>query len=153
MPINKVKQFLDSESVRYVTVTHSPAYTAQEIAAAAHIPGKNLAKTVIVKLDGAMAMAVLPATRKLDLDLLREASNAALVEMATEQQFADEFAGCEIGAMPPFGNLYDMPVYVAESLVEDQYIAFSAGSHTELIQLAYADFARLVQPTVAPLSR
>ena len=152
MPVNKLKNFLDAEHVKYVSIKHSAAYTAQEIAASAHIPGKELAKTVMVKLDGRMAMVVLPATRKANLQALLEAAGADKVELAKETEFARLFPGCERGAMPPFGNLYDMAVYVAESLAEDEQIAFNAGSHTELIRLAYADFERLVQPTLAPLS-
>jgi Ala-tRNA(Pro) deacylase len=153
MPVQKLREFLDSENVKYVVMSHSLAYTAQEIAASAHIPGRELAKTVIVKLDGQMAMAVLPASYRVDFDLLRSASGAGKVELAGEQEFRETFPGCEVGAMPPFGNLYGMPVYVAASLTEDEEIAFNAGSHTELIKLSYQDFARLVGPTVLKFSR
>ncbi len=149
MPDKKLKAFLDEEGVKYVTITHSTAYTAQEIAASAHIPGKELAKTVIVELDGEMAMVVLPATAKVDLGRLRELAQAKKVELATEEDFQSRFPGCKPGAMPPFGNLYSMRVFVDESLAEDDEIAFNAGSHTELIRLAYTDFERLVKPTLA----
>jgi Ala-tRNA(Pro) deacylase len=152
MPVRKLKQFLDDEGVKYVTISHSRAFTAQEIAASAHIPGKDLAKTVIIKLDGVMAMVVLPASYKVDFDLLKEVTGAGEVELATEREFRDAFPECEVGAMPPFGNLYDMDVYVAESLAEDEEIAFNAGSHTELIRLAYADFEKIVNPTVVRIS-
>jgi Ala-tRNA(Pro) deacylase len=152
MPVAKLKEFLDKNRIEYVTISHSPAYTAQTIAAAAHIPGKELAKTVMVKLDGKMAMAVLPASYRVDLDLLRNVSGAKDVGIASEQEFKDLFPGCEVGAMPPFGNLYDMQVFVTESLAEDEEIAFNAGSHTELMKLAYVDFERLVQPTVVKFS-
>jgi len=152
MPVAKLKSFLDEQKVKYVSISHSATYTAQEIAASAHVPGKELAKTVMVKLDGKMAIAVLPATRKVNLEALREAAGASKVELAKEKEFGKLFPGCEVGAMPPFGNLYDMDVYVAQSLAEDERIAFNAGSHTELIQLAYADFERLVKPKVAVLS-
>ncbi len=148
MPAKKLKEFLDSHKVQYTAISHSPTYTAQEIAAAAHVPGKELAKTVIVKVDGKMAMAVLPATQKIDFDGLKKAVGARSVELATEQEFADRFPECEPGAMPPFGNLYGMDVYVADSLAEDEEIAFNAGSHTELFRLAYVDFEKLVQPKV-----
>jgi Ala-tRNA(Pro) deacylase len=148
MPVKKLKDFLDERDVKYVVIRHSPAFTAQEIAASAHIPGKELAKTVMVKMDGQMAMAVLPASYKIDLEHLRTASGADSVKLATEQEFKDMFPGCELGAMPPFGNLYGMEVFVAETLTEDEEIAFNAGSHTELIRLAYRDFAELVQPKV-----
>ena len=148
----KVKEFLDSNDIKYLSIEHSPAFTAQEIAASAHIPGKELAKTVMVKIDGNMAMAVLPASYKVNLDLLKEAAGATQIELAGEQEFEGLFPECAPGAMPPFGNLYGMAVFVAESLAEDEAIAFNAGSHTELIRLAYQDFAGLVEPKVAKLS-
>ena len=152
MPAQQLKSFLDSNHVKYKTISHSPEYTAQEIAASAHIPGKDLAKTVIVKVDGEFAMAVLPATRHLSLSRLRKAAGAGDAEIASEDEFEKLFPDCELGAMPPFGNLYDMPVYAAEQLTEDETIAFNAGSHSELVQLAYEDFDKLVHPKVAPLS-
>jgi len=152
MPVKKLKEFLDANKIKYVTVAHSPAYTAQQIAASAHIPGRELAKTVMVKIDGKLAMAVLPASFKIDFDLLGKASGAKKVELATEGEFKEMFPGCELGAMPPFGNLYGMDVFVAQSLAEDDEIAFNAGSHTELIKLSYKDFERLVKPRVARIS-
>jgi len=152
MPVKKLKEFLDKNNIKYISISHSPAYTAQEIAASAHIPGKNLAKTVMVKLDGKMAMAVLPASYNVDFDLLKKAAGAQKAELATEEEFKDMFPECDIGAMPPFGNLYGLEVFVAETLAEDEEIAFNAGSHTELIKLAYKDFERLVKPRVARFS-
>lgn len=152
MPVNKLKEFLDSNHVKYVLIQHSPAYTAQEIAASAHIPGGELAKTVMVKLDGKMAMAVLPASFQVDFELLKEAAGAEKAELASEKEFKDLFPGCEVGAMPPFGNLFDMPVFAAERLSQDEEIAFSAGSHSELIRMAYKDFESLVKPTVLKFS-
>ncbi|MEI7747657.1 MAG: YbaK/EbsC family protein [Chlorobiaceae bacterium] len=152
MPIRKLREFLDSHAVRYFVVSHSPAYTAQEIAAAAHVPGKELAKTVVVTLDGKMAMVVLPASHQLDFDLLRKLTSARKVELASEKEFADVFPECEIGAMPPFGNLYGMDVYVSEELEDDDEIAFNAGAHTELLRLSYENYKRLVHPKVAKLS-
>ncbi len=152
MPSQQLKSFLDSNHVKYKTITHSPQYTAQEIAASAHIPGKHLAKTVIVKVDGEFAMAVLPASLHVSLTRLKEATGADNAEIASEQEFGELFPDCEVGAMPPFGNLYDMPVFAAEQLIEDEEIAFSAGSHTELVQLAYRDFDKLVHPKVIALS-
>jgi Ala-tRNA(Pro) deacylase len=148
MPVKKLKEFLDSNKVKYVSISHSAAYTAQEIAASAHVPGKELAKTVMVKVDGKMAMAVLPASCKVDLLHLKDAVGAASVELAGEREFRDMFPGCETGGMPPFGNLYGVDVYVSAKLAEDQEIAFNAGSHTELLKLAYKDFERLVKPKV-----
>jgi Ala-tRNA(Pro) deacylase len=152
MPVKKLKDFLDNQNIKYVTITHSPTYTAQEIAASAHIPGKVMAKTVMVKIDGKMAMAVLPASCKVDFDLLKKAAGASTVGLASEQEFKNLFPECEIGAMPPFGNLYGMEVFVADALAEDEEIAFNAGSHTELIRLAYKDFERLVKPRIAKFS-
>jgi Ala-tRNA(Pro) deacylase len=152
MPVKKLKEFLDGEKIKYVAIRHSPAYTAQEIAASAHVRGRELAKTVIVTLDGKMAMAVVPASRKVGFDSLREAAGADSVQLASEQAFRDMFPGCEVGAMPPFGNLYDMDVYVSKLLAEDEEIAFNAGSHTELIRLAYQDFERLVRPKAARIA-
>jgi Ala-tRNA(Pro) deacylase len=153
MPVNELKSFLDSRKTKYVIISHSLAYTAQEIAASAHIHGRDLAKTVIVKIDGEMAMAVLPASRKLDLKRLQKAAGARKVELAEEKEFQDRFPGCALGAMPPFGNLYDMPVYMDESLTEDERIAFNACSHTELIQMEYGDFQNLVKPKIVSLAR
>jgi Ala-tRNA(Pro) deacylase len=138
MPVRQLQEFLDSQHVKYVTIRHSPAYTAQEIAASAHIPGKEVAKTVMVKIDGTMAMAVLPASHKVDFARLQEAAGAGTVELASEHEFKDRFPECDVGAMPPFGNLYGLPVFVAESLADDEEIAFNAGSHTELMRLAYS---------------
>ncbi len=152
MPAQKLREFLDSNQVKYVTISHSAAYTAQEIAASAHVSGKELAKTVMVKIDGKMAMAVLPASYHVDMDLLKEAAVASSVDLAGEREFKDMFPGCETGAMPPFGNLYDMRVFVSATLAEDELIAFNAGSHTELIRMAYADFERLVQPRIVKFS-
>jgi len=152
MPAQQLESFLDSNHVKYKTITHSPEYTAQEVAASAHIPGKELAKTVIVKVDGEFAMAVLPATTHLSLSRLRTAAGAGDAEIASEDEFEKLFPDCELGAMPPFGNLYDMPVFAAEQLTEDDQIAFNAGSHSELVQLAYSDFDKLVHPKVVALS-
>jgi len=152
VPLNKVKAFLDSHRVKYVIISHSKAYTAQGIAAIAHVSGRELAKTVIVKLDGDLAMAVLPASYQVDLEALRRLTGVRTAELATEREFKRAFADCETGAMPPFGNLYGIPVYVDQSLTEDHEIAFNAGSHFELIKLAYADFERLVKPEVMEFS-
>jgi Ala-tRNA(Pro) deacylase len=148
MPVESLKDFLDSHGVKYVTVTHSKAYTAHEVAASAHVPGKEMAKPVIVKVDGRMAMAVLPASQRVSFEQLRDAIGARDVTLAAEDEFRALFPDCEVGAMPPFGNLYGLDVYVADALAEDQEIAFNAGTHTEVVRLAYADFERLVKPQV-----
>jgi Ala-tRNA(Pro) deacylase len=146
MPVKKLKEFLDNQNVKYQTINHPLAYTTQQTAAFTHIRGKELAKTVVVKVDGKMAMVVLPASFKVDLELVKRATGAGKVELATEAEFRDMFPECDVGAMPPFGNLYGMDVYAEEKLAEDQEIAFNAGSHLELIKLAYKDFERLVKP-------
>ena len=146
MPSKKLKEFLDENKIKYVTIKHSSAYTAQEIASIAHIPGKDLAKTVIIKVNGKMAMAVLPASYKVSFEELKEFFGLSEVRLAYEQEFMDKFPDCEVGAMPPFGNLYGMDVYVAESLAEDKEIAFNACRHTELIKMNFSDFEKLVKP-------
>jgi Ala-tRNA(Pro) deacylase len=148
MPLQKLIEFLDSENVKYVVISHSLAYTAAEIAALAHIPGKELAKTVIVKIDSSLAMAVVSASQHVDLALLKAATFAKAVNLATEDEFKERFPDCEVGAMPPFGNLYAMPVFADESLSRDKEIAFNAGSHRELVRIAWEDFERLVEPRV-----
>ena len=148
MPVKKLKDHLDQEKIKYISIVHSPAYTAQEVAALAHITGRELAKTVIVELDGKMAMAVLPANRKIVLQDLREVTGSEEVKFASEEEFQPKFPGCETGAMPPFGNLYGMDVYMAESLSANGEIAFNAGSHTEVIKMKFDDFERLVKPRV-----
>ncbi len=148
MPIKQLKKFLDDHEVKYLTISHSPAFTAQEIAASAHIPGHEVAKTVMVEVDGKMGMAVLPAPMRVDLAQLKEVTGATTVELATESDFKELFPECELGAMPPFGNLYDMDVYVADAMTHDELVAFNAGTHTELIRMEYKDFERLVKPKV-----
>ncbi len=152
MPVKKLKEFLDNSNVEYLTISHSKAFTSQRIAAYAHIPGKEMAKTVMIKIEGQMAMAVLPASYHVNFNLLREVMHTKEVSLCNESEFKDKFPGCEVGAMPPFGNLYEMDVYVAQSLTEDEDIYFNAGSHTELIRLSYADFEKLVKPKVLKFS-
>jgi Ala-tRNA(Pro) deacylase len=152
MSLNRLRSYLDKNHVRYVVISHSKAYTAQGIAAIAHISGKELAKTVILKLDGALAMAVLPASYQVDLRALKKATGVKSAELASEREFKQAFPDCETGAMSPFGNLYGMPVYVDEALTEDKEIAFNACSHLELIRLAYSDFERLAQPLTLKFS-
>ncbi|GAB4288988.1 MAG: YbaK/EbsC family protein [Ignavibacteriaceae bacterium] len=152
MPLNKLKKFLDENNVKYILMSHSPAYTAQEIAASAHIPGNELAKTVMIKINGKLAMAVLPASFKISFEQLKNSLGAENVRLAYENEFMDKFPDCEVGAMPPFGNLYGLDVYVSQSLTKDEDIAFNACSHTELIKMKYEDFERLVKPKVLKFS-
>jgi len=146
MSTTKLKTFLDQNNVKYVTISHSIAYTAQEIAESAHISSKKLAKVVVVMLDGKDCMVVVPGQDKVHLDELKKLTGADDVKLANESHFESEFPDCEIGAMPPFGNLYDMDVYVSPELTAQNQIVFNAGNHTELIQLAYHDFEKLVKP-------
>ena len=146
MPVKKLKAFLDKNKVKYVAIDHSIAYTAQEVAESAHISAKTIAKVVVVKLDGKSAMIVVPANTKVDLNTLKSQTGASNVELANESEFQSQFPGCDIGAMPPFGNLYDMDVYVSEELTQLDNIVFNAGTHAELIQLSYKDFEKLVKP-------
>lgn len=152
MPVDRLRKYLEENHVKYVTVSHSPAFTAQEIAASAHVPGKELAKTVMVKIDGEMAMVVLPAPEKVSANRLKDVAGASEVELASEREFADLFPKCEVGAMPPFGNLWGMKVFADVHLREDELISFNAGSHTELVRLSFEDYERLVKPTIADLS-
>lgn len=151
MPVKKLKEFLDSQKVKYVSMTHSPAFTSQEIAAAAHVSGRQLAKTVIVKMDGKFAMIVLPANDQVNFSKFREAAKCSEVDLASESEFKEKFSGCEVGAMPPFGNLYDMPVFVSSELKDQDQIVFNAGSHSELMQLSYKDFEKMVKPQMVEL--
>ena len=152
MPVKRLKEFLDGHDIKYVSISHSPAYSAQTIAESAHIPGKELAKTVIVKINDEFAMVILPAPYRVHLGHLKAAVSASHVELATETELENLFPDCERGAMPPFGNLYDMDVYVAEQLTEDDEIAFSAGSHTEVVRMSYKDFDKLLLPKITALT-
>jgi Ala-tRNA(Pro) deacylase len=152
MAVKHLQEFLDSHHAKYMIITHSPAYSAQMRAASSHTPGKEFAKSVIVKLDGKMAMAVLPACNLVDLDRLKEVAGAGHAELAHEEEFQHLFPECEVGALPPFGNLYGLQAFVDEALTEDREIAFNAGSHRELMRMACGDFEGLVKPKVARFS-
>ena len=152
MSINRIKQYLDDEKIKYVSIKHSSAYTAQETAECAHVSGKEMAKVVVVNADGKLAMVVLPAPEHIDMELLKGALDVKKISLASEEEFSKLFPGCETGAMPPFGNLYDMDVFVEADITNDEKIAFNAGTHTELIEMEYKDFARLVQPRVLRFS-
>ena len=148
MPVENLTKLLDEKGVPYLCLRHPATYTAQRTAQATHIKGKEMAKTVILKVDGVMSMVVLPATAKVDLEHIREAIGAQKVELASESEFQSRFPHCEVGAMPPFGNLYGMGVFVDAHLAEDEVIAFNAGNHCEVIRLSYANFDELVKPNV-----
>lgn len=148
MPSNTIKDYLTKNNVDYSIISHTPAYTAPEIAAVTHLSGKHLAKVVIIKIDGKFAMVVEPAHQKINLKSFSELTGKKNVELATESEFRDKFPDCELGAMPAFGNLYDMDVYVTESLTKDNEIAFNAGNHGELIKMSFKDYERLVHPNI-----
>ena len=152
MPAKRLQEFLDSHNVKYVTISHSMAFTAIDIAKSAHVPTKEMAKIVVIKLAGGYGMVVLPASYRVDLEILKEAFKTEDVELAGENEFSRLFPDCEVGAMPPFGNLYDMDVYLAEPLTENEDIAFNAGSHSETVKMAYSDFERLVKPKLVVLT-
>jgi len=152
MPLSKLKNFLDTHQVKYLTISHSVSYTAAGIAALTHTPGRELAKTVIVNMDGTLAMAVVSANQHVDFAALKDATGAGKVELAGEDEFKEKFPDCEPGAMPPFGNLYGLQVFADESLARDKEITFNAGSHRELVRIAWQDFATLVQPRLMRLA-
>ena len=153
MPVRKLRKYLDDKKIRYALISHSPAYTAQEIAHSAHIPGQVMAKTVIVEINRKKAMVILPASYKINFAVLEDSlESEEKIGFARENEFKGLFPGCEAGAMPPFGNLYSMDVYVAKELTKGRNIAFNAGNHKELIVMRYKDFERLVHPTVLDIT-
>ena len=151
LSLNKLKEFLDNSLVAYEVLTHPVAFTAQQLAAVQHVKGKQLAKVVVARNGSEFIMIVLPAPYHVELERARAATGRHDLEIARESEFASLFAGCEPGAMPPFGNLYNVRVWVDESLAEDEEIVFNACTHTQAIKMKYSDFARLVHPTVAIL--
>ena len=152
MVIDRLTDYLDAHKLKYVLIQHSPAYTAREVAVSAHIPLREVAKTVVLTIDEKHVLAVLPATEMVDLNLLRKALGTIAVRLTSESEFNALFPDCEVGAMPPFGNLFKMDVIVSESIAEDEEIAFNSGSHRDLIKKSYKDFERLVHPKVIPFS-
>jgi Ala-tRNA(Pro) deacylase len=152
MALESLMGYLDTNNIPYIVITHSPAYTAQGIAGLAHIPGRELAKTVIVNLDGKLVMAVLPANFHVDLSLLKKVAKAQNASLALEDDFASAFPQCETGAMPPFGNLYGIAVFADDSLEREKEIAFNAGTHRELIRMTWQDFKKLAQPQIVRIA-
>lgn len=149
MPSNRLKNCLDENHVEYSSVFHVPAFTAQETAECAHIPGREFAKTVMVTLDDSeIVMVVLPAMLKVSMEKLKDALGVKSARLSNESEFQQSFPECEIGAMPPFGNLYGLKVIVAREIAEGNEIAFNACTHTELVKLRYVDFDVLVKPQV-----
>ncbi|MDY6814413.1 MAG: YbaK/EbsC family protein [Pseudomonadota bacterium] len=148
MPVQQLKDFLDQAGVEYMCLSHPPAFTARELAHHVRIAGDRVVKTVIIELDGKMAMLVMPATWRIRWDRLSQVLDTDFVDLADEQEFRDRFPDCELGAMPPFGKLFGMTVYCAESLTEQPELAFAAGNHTESVHMKTSDFLNLVQPMV-----
>ena len=146
--IDRLETLLRQESVPFQVQHHPLAYTAQQLAAAEHVPGRMIAKVVMVYGDGKPAMLVMPAPAHVNFMRAAVALKAREVRLAREEEFARQFPDCEVGAMPPFGNLYGVPVWVDRSLAKDDTIIFPAGSHTDTIQIAFADFERIVQPQI-----
>lgn len=150
--LKKLKDYLEQNQVSYELGYHVRVYTAQEIAAAQHIPGKELAKVVMVKADGRMVMLVLPASYRVDTKKLKKVLKCKKLGISKEKDFEELFPDCEIGAMPPFGNLYHLEVWVDQVLTQDEFIVFQAGSHVETLRIKYSDYARLVNPRVGDFS-
>jgi len=148
MPAIRLKNLLEENNIKYVTILHDPAYTAQEKAESAHVSGKDLAKTVLVRIDDNLSMVVLAANEKLDLSNLKNELDASRVSLADEKHFVSSFPGCEPGAIPPFGNIYGMDVYISDALSMDREIVFNAGSHIELIKLPMGDYLKIVHPRI-----
>jgi len=144
----RVKQYLEESKTPYIHCTHRLAYTAQEVAAAQHVPGREMAKTIVLRADGQFLLVALPAIMKIDMKALRDELPFKQVELATEKEFASLFPDSEIGAMVPLGNLYNLPVYVDKTLSADEEIVFNAGTHVDTIRMKYKDFERLVQPRI-----
>ena len=152
MPLRRLKNFLDTYGVKYSQQVHSTAYTAAAVASISHVKGREMAKSVMVMADDALIMVVIPASTHVKLKMVKHALKAKDVTLAAESEFAHMFPDCEVGAMPPFGNLYGIPVYVDESLTKDTEIAFNAGNHRELMKIKYADYVRLVKPEVVRIA-
>jgi Ala-tRNA(Pro) deacylase len=150
MPIlAKLREVFEAHKVPYSVHSHPHAYTAQEIAALQHVKGRRLAKVVMAKADGRMVMLVLPADHRVDFGKLRAVLGAQEVRLAQEAEFQGLFPGCEVGAMPPFGNLYGLPLYTDRVLEKDEEIVFNAGTHTLTAKVAWRDYLGLVKPVVA----
>lgn len=145
MIMPKLTSYLDNAHVHYDVHTHDLAYTAQEIAQRTHINGMNFAKTVIVRADGKLSMIVMPAPYNIDFNQIAGVIGCQTVQLAFEYEFEDEFPDCEPGAMPPFGNLFKMKVFVADELAQQDHIYFNAGDHRELVEISFKDFQHLVK--------
>lgn len=144
----RLESYLRKNRIPYGVHPHPPAYTAQAVAEQEHIPNQLMVKVVIIVADGELAMLVVPASRRVDLAAVAALLDAREVRLATEHELAAAFPDCQLGAMPPFGELYEMPVYADRSLEGDRAIFFQAGDHTLAFSVAYADFKRLAEPAL-----
>jgi Ala-tRNA(Pro) deacylase len=149
--LKRLKEMLDEAKIPYEVYTHALAYTAQEIAAKQHFSGNEMAKVVMLEADDKLVMGVLRGNDKISLKIVQESLGARHVRLATEDEFIARFPECEIGAMPPFGNLFGVNVYVDPALEKDEYIYFNAGNHVQTVRIKYKDFARLVKPEIVHL--
>jgi Ala-tRNA(Pro) deacylase len=148
MPAQRLKQMLDQNNIKYISINHSPAYTARETAASTFIPRREFAKTIIVDLDGEKVMAVLSASRHVDVSALGDLAQAGEARLATEDEFRELFPDCELGAMPPFGSLYDMRVFVDEMVTEVDDLCFNAGTHEQILRMVCSEYLKLEQPVI-----
>ncbi len=152
MARTRLHTYLNEQNVKFTTVSHSAAFTAQETAASAHVRGVELAKTVIVSLDGTLTMCVLPASHQVDFALLRESTDSKTASLVPEEDYKQLFPDCGPGAEPPFGNLYGMDVVVSGALLQDREVAFNACSYSEIVRMSLDDYLRLVKPRVLDFS-
>ncbi|MBI1792531.1 MAG: YbaK/EbsC family protein [Acidobacteria bacterium] len=153
MIVTRLRDFLEQNGANYGHTTHRPAFTAREVAVADHLSTREVAKTIVFLGDGAYGMAVIPASTYLDLKELRELLGLSHLRLATEEELVGLFPDCELGAMPPFGNLYNMPVYVDGSLAREETIAFNAGTHRDVAHMKFREFERLAGAKVISFSR
>ena len=153
MLASRLCTFLETNHTPYAIQTHSLAFTAQGIAALTHTPGREMVKTVIVRAGGRYVMAVLPASEHIEFEALAHAIGASEAQIADEHEFGGLFPDCEVGAMPPFGNLYGLPVFMDEDLTTNREIAFNAGSHREIMRVPLGDYLKLVRPTIVAFAR
>ncbi len=148
----RLEQYFRENEVPFRHVTHPPAFSAPEVAAAQHVPGKQVAKVVLAKADETLVMCVVPANKHVNFRLFAETLKVSEVRLAHEDEFSTRFADCELGAMPPFGNLYGIPVYLDVSLSDDPEIVFLAGTHTDSMRIRYPDYVRLVHPQIVEVA-
>lgn len=154
MPLSeRLRSFLDAHHAEYTVTTHPKAFTAREVAFAEHLPAREVAKTVVVFGDGEYHILVVPANRLVDFQELRPALGLSQVRMATEEELAKLFPDCELGAMPPFGGVYGLAVYLDQTLAAEPHVSFNGGNHRDVIHMTTAEFRRIALPLTAPLVR